>query len=75
MMTQNLYMQVGKEVSITGMNTSIYGGESLKIFSLGTQEPHLDCALGNATYSGSLSGYVRQVVDDYVNPQLTTLLS
>lgn len=75
MMTQNLHMQVGKEVSITGMNTSIFGGESLEILSLGTQEPHLECALGSTTYSGSLSGYVRQVVDDYVNPQLTTLLS
>lgn len=75
MMTQDLYMQVGKKVSITGMNTSICGGESLEILSLGTDEPHLECALGSTTYSGSLSGYVRQVVDDYVNPQLTTLLS
>ena len=75
MMARDIYMQANNDVSITGVNTSICGGGSLEILSLGAQEPYLECALGSTTYNGSLSGYVRQVVDDYVNPQLTTLLS
>lgn len=85
---QNQLLMQGKDVSIHCMdsnsdgsfnvysdNTSITSTNSLEIISLGAPEPHLECALGSTTYSGSLSGYVRKVVDDYVNPQLTTLLS